>query len=390
MERLKILFVPGWYPSEKNPVAGVFVREHAKAVSLFNEVTVLYSEGINRSVRSIYHIDDNMEDGLRTLRLRYRKSPIPKTSYFIYLWGMFAALRKLIREGWRPDVIHAHVYSAGVPAVLLGKRYDIPVVVTEHSSEFPRGRMRGLNKLKAKFAFERASLVCPVSENLKKHIESYGIRARFHVVPNVVDTSLFSPNSNTTNEVRDGRKHILLVALLSPVKGVPYLLEALAHLKANREDFVLNIVGDGPNKSEYEALAHELRLRNVVRFHGLKTKQEVAELMKRCDFFVLPSLFETFGVVLIEALACGKPVIATDIGGPSEIVTEEVGKLVPPRDPEALTEVIDYMLAHYSDYDPNKILAYVKGRFSYEVVGRKFDEVYNCVIQNKGGCLLRI
>ena len=379
--RLKILHIPAWYPSRQNPVAGIFVREHVKATALYNDVVVLYSEGVDKGIRGLYQIEDNIEDGIRTLRLRYRKSPIPRTSYFIYLWAMFGAFRKLLKEGFRPDVIHAHVYSAGVPAVLLGKCYRIPVIVTEHYSGFPRGLIHGLEKLKAKFAFERADLVCPVSEDLRQHIEAYGIRARFHVVPNVVDTLLFYPSKDKAHVREDSKKRLLLVALLSPVKGVPYLLEALAQLREKRDDFVLDIVGDGPNRSEYEELTRKLGLQDIVCFHGLKTKQEVAEFMKQCDIFVLPSLFETFGAVLIEALACGKPVIASRIGGPSEIVTGKVGRLVPPGDSVALAETIDYLLDHYGEYDPEVLVQYVRERYSHEMVGKKLDYLYRSILR---------
>lgn len=327
-KRLKILHIPAWYPSEKNPVAGIFVKEHVRAASLYHDCVVLYSEGVSQNIRGLYEVRESVEDGIRTLRLRYRKSPIPKTSYFLYLFAMFRAFHKLFREGFRPDVIHAHVYSAGVPAVLIGKRYDIPVVITEHFSGFPRGLVRGFELLRAKFAFERATFVCPVSENLQSHIERLGIKARFRVIPNAVDINLFYPAEGSA-ERPDGKKRLLTVALLSPIKGIPYLLEALAKLRTKRDDFVLDIVGDGPNRAEYETLASKLGLDGIVYFHGLKTKREVAEFMRRADVFVLPSLVETFGVVFIEALACGKPVIATKIGGPSEIVTPEVGLLVP-------------------------------------------------------------
>jgi hypothetical protein len=167
-KRLKILFVAGWYPSERNPVTGIFVREHAKSAALYNDVVVLYSEGIARSVRGLYQIADRVEDDLRTIRVQYRKSPIPKTSYFIFLWAMFGAFRELTRDGFRPDVIHAHVYSAGAPAVLLGKRYGIPVVITEHFTGFPRGTVRGLEKLKAKFTFEGGEFGMRMSSKVGK------------------------------------------------------------------------------------------------------------------------------------------------------------------------------------------------------------------------------
>jgi UDP-glucose 6-dehydrogenase len=95
-KRLKILFIPAWYSSKQNSVAGIFIKEHTKAVFLYNDVVVLYSESIDRSIKSLYKIKDNIEDGIRTLHLYYWRSPIPKTSYFIYLWSMFKGFRKLI------------------------------------------------------------------------------------------------------------------------------------------------------------------------------------------------------------------------------------------------------------------------------------------------------
>jgi glycosyltransferase involved in cell wall biosynthesis len=382
--RLKILHIAGWYPSKRNPVAGIFVREHVKATALYNDVVVLYSEGVDREIRGLYQIEDNIEDGIRTLRLRYRKSPIPKTTYFIYLWAMFRAFAKLIEEGFRPDVIHAHIYSAGVPAVLLGMWHRIPVVITEHSTAFPRGLIRGFERIKAKFAFERAAVVCPVSEDLRKHIERLGVRTRFQVIPNVVDTSLFSPLAACKAKDK-GKKRLLTVALLDPKKGIPYLLEALAQLRERRDDFVLDIVGDGPNRAEYEELTRKLGLQDIVHFHGLKTKQEVAEFMRKADVFVLPSEWENLPCVIIEAMASGLPIVATDVGGIPEIVSNEVGILVQPKNVLALAEVLNKMLENLAYYQREKIAQQAKQRFSYETIGQMLDNLYRNLIVAKGG-----
>ncbi len=378
--RLRVLHVPSWYPSEKSQVAGTFVREHVKASAIHNDVVVLYSEGVDTQVRGLYRVQENLEDGIRTLRLRYRKSPLPKTTYFVYLWAMCRVFGRLIKEGFRPDVIHAHAYSAAVPAVVVGMRYGIPVVVTEHFSGFPRKLVRGIERLKAKFAFEHAAVVCPVSEYLSRSIQQMGIRGRFEVVPNVVDPTLFSPEP-TAHSRQENKKRLLTVALLTPKKGIPYLLQALATLKEKRDDFALDIVGDGPNRKDYEELAEELGLASIVTFHGFLPKIDVVEFMRQCDAFVLPSLVETFGVVLIEAMACGKPVIATDIGGPNEIISAEVGMLVPPGDPEALAEAVDYLLDHYHEYDASKIAEYVRSRYSYQAVGQELDGLYRAVVK---------
>lgn len=376
--RVKILFLPAWYPSEEKRIAGGFVREHAQAVALYNDVIVLYNEGAGKDVKDLYEtVSDKAEDGIRTIRIRHKKLLIPKISYFIYLWSIFRRFHKLLREGWRPDIIHAHVYSAGVPAVILGKIYRLPVVITEHWTGFPRRILRTFAILRARFGMNRAKILLPVSQNLKEAIESYGIKNKFKVIPNVINTEMFYPS---TSQHRIDKKRILLVAVLKPQKGISYLLQALAQLKEKRQDFVLDIVGDGPNRQEYEGLAEELELGEVVKFHGMKSKPEVAEYMRQCDFFVQPSLFETFGVTYIEAMACGKPIVATSLPVLQEKINKDKGILVPPKNPNALTEAIDYMLDHYQNYSSANISRYVKENFSYEVVGEKLDSVYREIV----------
>ena len=377
--RLKVLFIPAWYPSEDNPVNGIFVREHAKAVSLYDDVVVLYCHLAGGQVQGLYELSEAVEEGIRTIRVRYRRSPIPKTTYFIYLWSVIAAFRKLLKKGFKPDVIHAHVFAAGVPAVILGRLFRIPVVITEHSTSFPRHSLSILEILLARFAMQRANIVLPVSDDLRKHIEAYGIKAKFQVVPNVVNTAFFYPLAKRSYKSA-GIKKLLWVGLLTPKKGVPYLLEALSQLKDRRDDFALDIVGDGPNRAEYEQIVAELGLSDRVKFHGLKSKSEVAEFMRRCDFFVLPSIWENLPVVLIEALASGKPVIASRVGGIPEMINDEVGCLVPPKDVDALAEAIDYMLDHYQGYSSRQIAHYARKRYSYKAVGEKLHEVYHTVL----------
>ena len=192
MEKHKILFLARRYPSSKNPIAGIFIKEHARAVSLYGEVIVITAE-YDRGLKNLYRIDSNIEDGIRVLRVSYRKSPIPKTTYLIYIWSVLSAFRIIGKEGWVPDVIHSHIYSEGVPAIILKNLYGIPVVVSEHFSSFPRGMIRGFEKFKAIFALNKANLIIAVSRNLVKHLKLVGIKNRFTVIPNTVDTQVFYP-----------------------------------------------------------------------------------------------------------------------------------------------------------------------------------------------------
>ena len=383
-KRLKVLFLPSWYPSERNPVAGVFIREHAKAVALYNEVIVIYNEGKYDKIKGGFsEISDEIEEDIRTIRIKHKKLFIPKISFLIIsflinLFVMITILNKLVKEGWKPDVIHAHVFGAGVVAAILGKIYDIPVVITEHWSGFSCRTLKKIDIVKARFAMNNARIILPVSKDLERAIKSYGIKNNFQIIPNVVNTAFFYPSKH---RIRHNKKRILLAAILSPPKGIPYLLKALSKLQETRTDFILDIVGDGPNRKEYESLTKKLGIQKFVQFRGFKTKEELASLMKQSDFMVQPSLYETFGVVYIEAMACGKPIVATQLPVLREKITKERGFLVPTKDINALAKAIDYMLDHYQDYDAEKISKYVKSNFSYEVIGKKLDNIYKRLIK---------
>ena len=414
--RLKVLFLPASYPSDVNPVAGIFIREHARAVSRYNDVVVLYAHPDPAPQRRHSPtVSEVSEDGIRTIRVRYggiifywwrritsggqqpvtssgtngriagwqRLLAVPRVivADLVYYRRILSSFRRLVGEGWRPDIIHAHVYSAAVPAVMLGRLYRIPVVVSEHSSAFPRHLLNATERFRARFAMNRARIILPVSGNLGGHIQTYGIKNQFKVVPNAVDTSLFCPAHQGSEQATDRQKRLLFVGSLIPVKGIPYLLEALSRLGRSRQDFVLDMVGDGAQRSEYEELASRLGLTGIVRFHGLKSKDEVARFMGDCDFYVQPSLWENLPCVLIEATACGKPVIATDVGGVQEIVNTENGLLVPPEDATALQEAVEYLLDNCQHYSAERIARHARERFSYEAVGRMLDELYRELVK---------
>jgi glycosyltransferase involved in cell wall biosynthesis len=383
MTQTKVLFVTAWYPTTEQPVAGIFVREHARAVRQFADVVVLHITGADPNLRQPWRIeresDPNLTDGIPTYRVWHRRSPLPKTNYLMSVWSTLRAVRHILDRGFRPDVIHAHIYTAGAPAVLAGKLNRIPVVVTEHYSVFLRHRLRGLDLLKCRMAFQGSKAVLPVSRALQRAIEACGIKARFEVVPNVVDTKLFTPGE--THRPDGSQKHLLFVGLLDAfdVKRLPDLLRALSLLQEQRTDWRLDVVGDGPMRPDYEALAQELKLAEKVEFHGLKSKPEVAAFMRRADLFVLPSRAETFGTVAAEALATGTPVLATRCGGPEEFVTEAVGKLVPPDNAAALCCGLDEMLDNLDRYSPEQIAAYATQQFSHERVGAQLHAIYKAV-----------
>jgi glycosyltransferase involved in cell wall biosynthesis len=308
---------------------------------------------------------------------------------------MAAMLRGLRREGWTPDVIHAHVFEAGVPAVLLGRLLRRPVVVSEHFTAFQRGLVQGADRRLARAVFGHADLVCPVSEDLRRQLAAIQPRGRYRVVPNVVDTAVFRPperpadgNSGRGARLRghmaapppsNGRR-LLNVASLDVKKGHDVLLDAVARLRASGRAVELDVVGEGELRGALEARSRELGLGEAVRFLGARPPGEVAGLMREADAFVLPSRFENLPVVLLEAMASGLPAVATDVGGVAEVVDERAGALVPPDVAERLTVAIADVLDRRASFAPQALHDLAAARYGLEAVGDLWDGVYREVV----------
>jgi glycosyltransferase involved in cell wall biosynthesis len=372
MRRLRILVVPKWYPWPDRPVFGAFCREHARALATQHDVVVLASLATPQPGFAIFQLEDAVEDGIRTLRVHYRRPFFRPAAMGCQLLGMLAAWRRLRGEGWRADVVHAHVFEAAPPALLLGRLSRAPVAITEHYTGFQRGLVRGYDRLLAKLSFERADLVAPVSEELAGHLRALAPRARFEVAPNVVDTEAFAPGDG--DEARGQR--LLNVAALAEKKGHRFLLEALRDLP----EATLDIVGDGELRGELQHQATALGLDGRVRFLGERPKGEVAELMRAADLFVLPSLAENLPVVLIEAQASGLPAVATRVGGVPELVDDAAGALVSPADPAALATAIRATLDR--DFDSAALASRARDRYGYEAIRDRWTAIYTRLLRD--------
>ncbi|MFA5134746.1 MAG: glycosyltransferase [Patescibacteria group bacterium] len=371
---LKVLCIAGWYPNRKNPYEGIFIREHVYAIAKQHDVVVLYRD-FNSSDSPL---SDSVENGIRTIRFFAPAWMPKKLSYFLFTFKIASIVQnKLISQGWHPDLIHAHEYIAMLPALRLQKKLRIPAVSTEHSSTFPRHELSFFEQLIARYGLRRAAMILPVSSVVEQGLRDYGIKTGCTIIPNVVDTAIFNPSRQPQKNIK---KKILVVASLIPVKGIDYLINAVAQLVKKRQDFVLEIVGDGTCAKAYKQLTEQLKLNNFIRFHGRQNKTIVSGFMKGCDFFVQPSLFETFGVTLIEAMACGKPIVASNAGGISCLITEDIGLLVTPKNSIALQHAINTMLDSFHHYSALDIARHARENFSYEVVGKKISELYKKVL----------
>jgi glycosyltransferase involved in cell wall biosynthesis len=253
-------------------------------------------------------------------------------------------------------------------------------VITEHFSGVAQRSLSRIEARKARFAYNRAARILPVSRFLQDTIRSYGIDRPFEVVPNVVDSSVFSPADG--EPTRRANRRLLFVGNLEPLhlKGFPTLLGALSRLRERREDWQLDVIGDGPERARHERSAAVLGLHEHVVFHGRQPKPVIAQAMRDADLLVQPSRVETFGAVVAEALVSGLPIVSTSVGGIPELVEESSGRLVPPEDQDALAVALDETLEDLDDFDRGAIAAAARDRYSLEVVGERLGRIYESLL----------
>ncbi len=375
-----ILFLTHWYPTPEIPLNGNFIREHARAVAMYHQVTLIHIQGIDARLSETYGFDREEDGNLVEIHLRYRKPRLPRMTWLRRIGGVDKIVKKLIESNRKPDVIHANVFSSADLAAYLSRRYKIPAVLTEHASSYPRRQFGALQAIKIRYWNNRLARILPVSEDLGRHMQAFGIHTRCQVVPNVVDTRCFYPPQGGKAPNRAGVR-ILVVARLDPIKGLDDFLAALAHLSRQGKDFRAGLVGDGPQRHELETKVRQLNLEERVTFYGVKSREEVAELMRQSDLLALTSYWENQPVVLLEALASGLPVVASGVGGIVEVVKPELGVLIEPGNAQSIANGLTAVMDHLDDYKSQAIAGFARANFSYEVVGQKFSQIYQEVIQ---------
>ncbi len=196
------------------------------------------------------------------------------------------------------------------------------------------------------------------------------------MIGNVVRTDFFKPEKTTT-EGLPSKTHFLSIASLLKEKGFIYLLEAAQLLnQRGRTSFEVMIGGKGPEQDRLRRHVEVSGLSEQCYFLGPMSRSQVRDQMLRCDVFVLPSLQETFGVVLVEAMACGKPVIASRCGGPEFVVTEDTGVLVGVGDSKALANAMEKFITHAIRFNPASIRQSICERFGENPFLEKISGIY--------------
>jgi glycosyltransferase involved in cell wall biosynthesis len=375
---MHVLIVPSeHFVTARYPVGGIFQYHQANALQRAGHQVGVIAPGVISPrffLRGYPYPPIEQLHGYPVLR-RYVRKPYPhrwisqRSAIKLYAGLGTESYRSYVERYGRPDVIHAHnVNYAGLIAQAISKSEDVPYVVTEHSSLFMTGAI-GHNAAEAMAACARdASAMTAVSSALARAVANKLAIREVGILPNLVDP--FIMNSPLVERRPDPAgapmTTFLAIGSLDANKDHATLIGAFARNFTGKRA-KLRIGGTGNLDADLRALARRLGVHEQVLFLGHLDRPAVRAEMQAASALVLSSLKETFGVVLIEALACGRPVITTRSGGPEDVVTESNGLTVEPGDPAALGEAMERMAATIFHYEPARIRADAAARFGEAV-----------------------
>ena len=374
-QKKHILFLSSWFPNRTHPTLGNFVQRHAEAVAQLAEVSVLYL--VKDPTCLTIECEETIENSVRIFRVYY-----PSNGLFFRnrRKALRAGMHQLLTKCKSPDIIQLNmIWPEGWQAVSISKAWKIPFVLSDNWTGYHPDQRAPLplhKKLFMRWVANQASLLLPVTHQLENAMRRLGFTAPSLVIPNVVNTDYFKKGT-----INHSTQFLHLSHLDNNHKNISGLLSAWKCFSANHPDAEFHIGGDG-DSSVYEAEAAQLGLSNV-HFFGSLNQEQVARKMQACDVFVLFSNYENLPLVMIEAMACGLLVIATDVGGVKEHLMEELGhQLIQPRDNSGLESALNQAHQLAATRNQDQIIAYAVDHFSYTAVGKAFMNAYEKVWNN--------
>jgi L-malate glycosyltransferase len=388
-DRLHVLMLPSYYRTRQRPYIGSFFRDWAcalKGAGVRVGIAYLEARGLRgvslRALREThFQTIDGVEDGLPTMRVAGWNT-LSQWTLGGLVWARLTQriLREYIARHGQPDLIAAQSATwAGQAAWIAKKRWGLPYVITEVNTGFGTGRVRGWEAAVSRRAFAGAEAVVAISQNLRMRLERLGGASHVEVIPCTVDEAYWTPPP--TPRIRTPFT-FYAQAHLSPRKGFDLLIRAFARRFRGESSTQLVIGGEGEIRRDLEALAISTGVRTQVRFLGAVPRDAVRSAMWTANCFVLPSYAENFGVVLIEALSTGLPVVSTRCGGPEDIIQDDVGILLNPGDEDGLGNALSTMRNEFVA-DASAIRAYANAQFGYAAVGPRLRDFYSDVLKNR-------
>lgn len=381
-----ILFIPSWYPNRNNPTHGIFNAVFVTAAALHNKVSVLHvcsEDDLQQDVEVVESIENN----ITTCIIYYRKvkNKLPGISQIIKRKKVLRAFemgyQKIVVTAGTPDLIQLNVaMPSGIGVMYLSEKYNLPYVVNEGwSGYYPEdGNYKGiLLKHFTRKILSKAKVIMPVSEGLKQAMLKHNLKGNYVVVPNAVNEELFKPIAVPLNNVT---RFLHISSLNDTEKNVTGIIRAFDEACKKESMLELTIVGDGEDIEELKNLATELKLTKKINFKGRILGENLVKEINSNDALVMFSNYETFGITIIEALACGKPVITARSGGVAHLITPDLGLVVNRKDEKALANSFLTFAKEQKTYQPQLLRKFVTDRFTVTHVSEQLTKIYNTIL----------
>jgi glycosyltransferase involved in cell wall biosynthesis len=386
---MNVLWLCSWYPNPKDPYDGDFIQRHARALAQYMPVTVMYVAQWGESVQvEKEKVVEQFDEGVREriIFFKFRKTGFKWLDKFLYNLRYHKTykqeIRKYIYENGKPGLVHVHIpVKAGRLVGWIKRKWGIPYIVSEHSSLYDAsapGNFFTRNFLHRRYVqkiYSDAVAVTNVSKAVGDLLEKVFALKNIRVIHNTVNTDFFHFNEFTPAPFR-----FIHVSTMNHQKNVEGILRTTARLARQRKDFEVVLVGPVNNTIINEIVKHGLQ--SVVTCTGEIAYPEVAQQMQRSSALVLFSRHENFPCVIPEALCCGLPCIAADVGGVAEAIHETNGILVQKENGDELLTAMKSMMEHYTQYNRQEISAAAIEKYSYPVIGKQFSDLYMEIIQS--------
>lgn len=359
-------------------IGGIFAFDQAKALAAYGH-RVTFAVVDLRSIRrrrklGLRHFN---KDGIEVFSIAVPVGAVaPELLDAVGKWALCRLYTVIEAEAGRPDVVHAHFLDMGVIAADLCGREKLPLVITEHSSSINTDDLPKTTIKRAKYAYNSAKKVITVGGALAKRIKKYtGIEPV--VLPNVLNIPAMA--QELAEEEKEGISFVSAGNLIKR-KGFDVLIEAFEIVLKARPEATLLIMGGGPEEKSLKAQVKELGLGDIITFFGPYQRTDFARELAKADIFALATKLETFGVVYIEALSFGVPVVATRCGGPEDFVDESNGALVDVNDVQGLARAMIDVAENISRYNKEQIMATTRSRFSPGRIAQQLTEIYEGIL----------
>lgn len=388
---MHVLIIPSWYPQKANDINGCFFREQAillqkkgcKVGVIHQELRSIKNWRYSLSIKPKIHIED--DEKVKTYR-SWGINWFPRINVLaikLFTWYGHRLYKRYVAENGVPDIIHVHsIIYAGLIAEKVFIKHKIPFVITEHSSAFARNLISANELLIAKKVTSSASRKFAVSKKFADLLNNTigEENLPWEELPNTVNEIFFK--KSIKQKLNKSEFRFINIAFMNDNKRQINIIKAFAKICKQYQNAYLTIGGDGPLREQLEYLTTDLGIKDKIKFTGILSREQVMTAISSADAFILSSKHETFGIVVIEALALGKPVIATRCGGPESIIRKEDGILIPVDDINSLTAAMKEIIENHDKYDPCEIRDACKLRYSETEISNKLMQVYAATICN--------